>query len=106
MLKITCAFIFMCLAPLASDARAQTRVSPEPNEPAPKAGDPARKEDGLPQRSEFSDLAKAMKNCMDAWDAGTRMSKGQWEASCRRTLHEQPTIDGLGQQGQPKKKKL
>jgi hypothetical protein len=73
---------------------------PQASNPVPKAGDPIQ-----PQRSELSDLAKAMKNCMDSWDAGTRMSKGQWEASCRRTLHEQPTIDGLGQQGQPKKKK-
>ena len=94
----------MAGAPTYAQVLAQAE-QPKASDPVPKAVDPARKEADLPQRSELSDLAKAMKNCMDAWGVGTRMSKGQWEASCRRTLHEQPTIDGLGQQGQPKKKK-
>jgi hypothetical protein len=80
-------------------------AQPQASDPVPKGGSPDPNQGDLPRQSELSDLAKAMKNCMDAWDAGTRMSKGEWQASCRRTLHEQPTIDGLGQQAQPNKKK-
>jgi hypothetical protein len=32
-----------------------------------------------------------LKDCLAAWDALTTMSKREWEATCRRTVIEQPT---------------
>jgi hypothetical protein len=78
---------------------------PQASNPIPKAGGTfAPKKGEPPIRSDVRDPVRAMKDCMDAWDAGTSMSKREWEATCKRTLNAEPTIDGLGQ-AQPKKKK-
>src|SRR5262245_55959613 len=32
-------------------------------------------------------LRNTLENCMGYWDAGTHMSKAEWQAACRRTVN-------------------
>jgi hypothetical protein len=47
----------------------------------------------------------ALQDCIGTWDAGARMTKQEWEATCRRTLLEHPSVleaTGLKEQGRRK----
>jgi hypothetical protein len=80
-------------APHAASMQSPAGESATPKLPpkgnAPDAGKPAAGGDPL-------------QDCLETWDAGTHMTKRQWEETCRRTLMEHPTVlqaTGLKEEG-------
>jgi len=67
------------IAPVAS---AQTEPVQAPAvESQPASPPPASPQVTGPQ------LRNTLENCMGFWDAGTHMSRTEWQAACRRTLN-------------------
>ncbi len=86
-------------AQAASPTSGQKDVPAQP----PAASEPAPSTGFAPlSRDDARDPVKAMKDCMAAWDAGTRMTKREWEATCRRTL---PDLQPAPSAKEPSKKK-
>ena len=77
------AFGVVLLCPSSEIAFAQT---PEPKQNAPNEAD------AIPQDSKKNDpeTPKELGECMNQWGPQTQMTKEEWAASCRSTLHYFP----------------
>ena len=75
------------LAP-SKDAQGKASAQDSPAAPAKRTAQP--------------EVRDRLKECMATWDSKTGMSKRDWEATCKRTLIEKPTMEeatGLHTQG-------
>jgi len=73
----------------SAETAGKATASPPQSTAAPATKTPTKA--ASPKSKELSyteELKLEMKRCMDAWDAGTSMTKKKWREICQRTLNE------------------
>ena len=106
-------FALVLLPALVASASAQTSKQAETSAP-PKVQDAAAstksveakvKEPSKPKELTYAEeYNREMKSCMDAWDAGTNMTKAKWREICQRTLKERLPYRRASRGGAPQQK--
>ncbi len=89
-------FVAVLALPLSALAQTAKEASPAavatPKAETPVTATPSSSAKAMPAKAKQLSAAEEfnleMKRCMDAWDAGTSMTKSKWREICHRTLKE------------------